>query len=386
MPTVRYNFLPIASIAQKPEHSNVDVIGVVHDISQVTRLTSKAGRELTKRTMTLSDDSGAAIELTLWGKDAEAFPESGSPVVAFKGMRVTAWNEKSLSFGMGSLLEVEPANQEATERLRSWWGDGSNVSVQSLSVQGGGRMGGSGPRDETSREPLAELKERELTSEKPHYANVRAGIAKINPTRNDAPIYYPSCPKCTKKVIEGAEYHCESCGWQGSACNYRYVLSMIIEDASGSSWVSAFNDQAAQILGKPANELKALKDESLQQYEQVIANAERQRYVMRVRAKLDSWQGVERVKIQALKLDRINFVDEMKLLLSDISKYDISDVPKSEFPKMEDKTELEAEVEFESEPKGDEESFAAKDEPVDVPMAQVKSEVKSEVFSQFDDE
>ena len=386
MPTVRYNFVPIASIAQKPTNATIDVVGVTNEISQITRLTSKAGRELVTRTLSICDDSGAAIELTIWGKDAVAFPDSGTHVVAFKGMRVTDWNQKSLSFGMGSLLESEPATLEATERLRSWWGDGSHVSMRSLSVQGVGRMGGGSPRDETSRELITDLKDRQLSSG-PHYANLRVAIAKLNLTRNDAPIWYPSCPKCTRKVIEGAENHCENCGWNGSSCDYRYVLPMIVEDASGSSWVSAFNDQATQILGMPASELKALKDQRSQMYEQILANAERKNYVMRGRAKLDSWQGQDRIKVQARSLQPINFVTEIKLLVSDISKYNKSDIRETEFsPTAIIQTVLgsEAKDAIESKP-GFAESVSATGSFSHTRMAEVP-EVKSETFPQFDHE
>ena len=32
-------------------------------------------------------------------------------------------------------------------------------------------------------------------------------------------------------------------------CNYRYILNMSIIDESGSTWVTAFNDQAEKLLG-----------------------------------------------------------------------------------------------------------------------------------------
>mmetsp|Transcript_14686 Transcript_14686/g.35848 ORF Transcript_14686/g.35848 Transcript_14686/m.35848 type:complete len:123 (+) Transcript_14686:869-1237(+) len=36
----------------------------------------------------------------------------------------------------------------------------------------------------------------------------------------------------------------------------RYILSMMIADEDGSLWVTAFNDEAEQILGRPAGELQ----------------------------------------------------------------------------------------------------------------------------------
>ena len=117
---------------------------------------SKTGKEMIKRTMQLSDDSGKGVELTLWGSSAENFPEDNAQVVAFKGLRVTEWNQRSLSLSSGGSYEINP-ELEATERLKSWWTDGGAGTVQSLTVdtrgapQGGFETGrrrsGSGPGD-----------------------------------------------------------------------------------------------------------------------------------------------------------------------------------------------------------------------------------------------
>ena len=114
---------------------------------------------MTKRTMQLADDSGKSIEVTLWGNNASSFPDidaSSNSVVAFKGLRVSEWNEKSLTAGFSTTYEVNP-EQEATERLKTWWesGDARN-SLVSLSQDTRG-MGGGGPRDETSRTTTVEV-------------------------------------------------------------------------------------------------------------------------------------------------------------------------------------------------------------------------------------
>ena len=61
MPKIHYNFVTVADIESKVLNATVDVIGVVDNISSLTQLTSKAGKELTKRTMNVADDSGKSI-------------------------------------------------------------------------------------------------------------------------------------------------------------------------------------------------------------------------------------------------------------------------------------------------------------------------------------
>lgn len=49
--------------------SFIDVIGVCKTVEQVTRLTTKSNREVTKRTLELMDMSGKVVTVTLWGED-----------------------------------------------------------------------------------------------------------------------------------------------------------------------------------------------------------------------------------------------------------------------------------------------------------------------------
>ena len=122
LPKVRYAFVPIADIAARPVNATVDVLGVVQSVSPVSRIVAKqSGRELVKRTVSIADESAASIEVTVWGNQAEAFPEvSGTAVVAFKGLRVTEWNQRSLGMNMSSTYEVEP-DHERVAALKEWW-------------------------------------------------------------------------------------------------------------------------------------------------------------------------------------------------------------------------------------------------------------------------
>lgn len=47
----------------------VDVIGVCKTVDEVTRLTTKTNREVSKRTIGLMDMSGKLVTVTLWGEE-----------------------------------------------------------------------------------------------------------------------------------------------------------------------------------------------------------------------------------------------------------------------------------------------------------------------------
>jgi replication factor A1 len=144
VPKIHYAFVPIADIEAKPVNATIDVVGVVSGISETSKITSKrTGADLVKRMMHVADDSGKSIELTLWGGTAERFPMEEGAVVAFKGLRVTEWNTKSLNSGRDCSFEVNP-DIDATARLQAWASEGGASAVTTISVNergaGGGRV------------------------------------------------------------------------------------------------------------------------------------------------------------------------------------------------------------------------------------------------------
>ena len=272
-PKVHYRFCPIGEMANRPKDALVDVIGVVSNVSAATSLTTKAGKELTKRTMQVADDSGKAIEITLWGATASSFPDmdaSTAEVVAFKGLRVTEWNERSLSAGYTSTFELNPpGHEEAVERLKAWYEGGGAESVSSLSVDTRGTGDGSG-KDTTSRETVADFLakgEGMSASSEPVYANMRAFFIKTlaGPQRDGEErfMWYSSCPKCNKKCVgdEQSGHNCENCGWNGAECSYRYIAPLQFFDADGLVHHDGVQRPGhLKMLGASADDLKRLKD------------------------------------------------------------------------------------------------------------------------------
>ena len=332
-PKVHYRFCAIGDIANRPPNAIIDVIGVVNSVSACTSLTSqKTGRELTKRTMVLADDSGKSIELTLWGASATAFPDldaGQNEVVAFKGMRVTEWNQRSLGASQSSSFEVNPTELEQTDRLKTWWEGGGATTLESLSqdTRGGG---GGAIRDESARmtnEEYREAGDGMGAGSEPLYGSVRAFFSKLTlggqGGSEERAMWYGACPKCNKKVVgdEASGHSCENCGWSGPECTYRYILPLMTLDATGVNYMTAFNEQATTLLGMPADQLKKLKDSDTSAYDAVLAKATWRRYVFRVRGKMDTYNQITRLKSHALSMAPVKWADEGKLLLADIAKY-----------------------------------------------------------------
>jgi replication factor A1 len=145
---VRYSFTQISRLIDAQKDAIVDIIGVVKDCHEVQHLVSKTSqRQLTKRDVTLVDQSNSSVKLTMWGQLAEQFDGTGNPVLACKAVRVSDYQgEKSLSTVGSSQLAMNPDIPES-HSLRGWFdGVGRSVTPQPISV-GSGAAGGRGAGD-----------------------------------------------------------------------------------------------------------------------------------------------------------------------------------------------------------------------------------------------
>ena len=88
--------------------SNVDILAIVKSAGDCVSLTSRAGKELTKRELVIFDQSLSEITLTIWGTNAQNYAETGNPVIAIKGARVSDFGGVSLSTGFSSILQFNP--------------------------------------------------------------------------------------------------------------------------------------------------------------------------------------------------------------------------------------------------------------------------------------
>ena len=256
------------------------MIGVVESVGDVTEIVSKASQKpVSKRELTLVDNSGMSVKLTLWGKTAESYgTPSGhvgcgtdeKPVIAFKGVSVSDFGGRSLSMFSSSTMTVNPDIAEA-HGLRGWYDtEGLSLAQQgqlrnySSAGLGGTGMGAGG--DFTSnlkeRKTIAQAKDENLgmgSDDKADYFNMRATIVHLKQDN----LYYPACPSenCNKKVnLEGNNlWRCEKCDRSFDAPEYRYIVSANVQDYTGQVWLSGFNDVGEQILGIKANEFAAKK-------------------------------------------------------------------------------------------------------------------------------
>ena len=113
-----YEFVKIDRLESVEPNAYVDILAVVKHVGETTSIVSKkSGKELVKCELTIEDDSGAEVRLTMWGDVAQAAQGKfgGMPVVAFKRARVSDYGGRTLS---GSGYEVNPSIPQAQSLSR----------------------------------------------------------------------------------------------------------------------------------------------------------------------------------------------------------------------------------------------------------------------------
>jgi replication factor A1 len=319
----KFDFVSIERVNQTDPDAYVDIIGVVTSVSPIANLTSKSsGRDLKKRTVTLIDQTTLAVDLTLWGESAEKYNEidlADNPVLAVKACRVSEFGGRSLNSGFTSLFMVNPDIKEA-KALRQWY-DTTGREVQTTSISAS-RSGG-GP---TPRKTFAAIKDENLGHrEKGDYFTVRGTITFFQHDPEKPP-WYNACPseRCNKKVTlddVSGQWRCEKCDANYPNCDPRYILRFLACDATGSEWLTAFNESAQLLIGRKASEMNDIKDADRAAFEAQFQQANFRQYVFKVRAKAESVQDSVQVKCHVLQADPINFRKEAQFLLSEINSY-----------------------------------------------------------------
>ncbi|XP_072749031.1 replication protein A 70 kDa DNA-binding subunit [Anoplolepis gracilipes] len=319
IPTLQFNFSSISEVENKEKNDIIDVLGVVTTFNDVQHIVQRStGRELVKRDVNIVDDSNAMVCVTLWGKQAEDFDGSNNPIIAIKGARIGEFNGgKNLSLLNSSVLEKDPDLPEA-HRLRGWYTTvGHSENAKSLSKAGGGGGDFNSPLYTFQEATEARL------GEKLNIPDAYTVVATINLIRVENSIY-KACPieSCKKKLIDQSTgiFRCEKCNRDYPNFAYRLLASMNIADATGSRWITAFNEDAEKILGMSAQELGELKENDNDAYMQKFGEASFKRFTFSLRARSEVFQDEMRVRHTCASVAPLNYKTHLTHLIDRVSK------------------------------------------------------------------
>jgi replication factor A1 len=329
--TQSFELVKIADLEQAEVGKNVDVLAVVQDIGDVQSLTSKkTGKELQKCDLTLIDDTGVQVRLTLWGSQAMSAKNDILPkqVVAFKKARVGDFGGTSLSGANG--VFVEPEIPE-TESLKQWWEtQGSKgVAVKSLSSTsfGGGKMASFG-----ERKSIADIKNQNLgyNNDKGDYLSFKAHFSFIKKDKEGG-AWYTACMnkeepcrnRCKVTQTTDGNWQCDRCQGTYPECTRKWIFSATVADDTASTWVSIFDDQAMNLFGgATADEVHAQYDNQ-DIYDSYFAKAMHTEWILKCKVKNEIVNDEPRLKTQVVRMDPVDYAAECRDMLIEIQKFGI---------------------------------------------------------------
>lgn len=329
-----YHFMKIGEIQSQPEHTNIDVIGVVKSTTPSISLRSKAGKDFIKKEVYIVDQSQYDIKVTIWGDEAVKYDSElhDDDVLAIKNIRVSDFGGgKSLSGSNDSSFLINPSTVPEAEALINWYNaEGKTLPSNSLTTNQGM---GSGPRQrkvliEFDNDHVHQMIQEQKDPVKGPSINVKAIITRI---KHDIDPWYPACAseaqqgqqQCNRKVTQDTDgnWTCDKCNRTFAKCNYRYILSMAIADHTSSQYISIFDDEAKALLGHDANEMQQLKEQDTNAYESIFQEATLTEHAFWITAKSEVQMDVERIRRVGRRVTQIKYVEECKSLLELIKQY-----------------------------------------------------------------
>lgn len=329
---VKFKFVRIADLGQIEVKGMCDVVGIVTAVGPLSEVMIRStGEPCARRSITITDDSNASVELTLWRKQAESFiTEDGAsshPVLLMRNAVRQDFGGVSLNVGRLSSLELNPVGVPEANRLRSWFDNGgmSTANVQSVTASAGGSGGAiTGPRKTLLQAKLEDVDPTfTQNSSDASVTYVTRGLVTFVNTKND--LYYPGDPETKKKVINNGNgtWTSESTGKMLSDDQvvWRYVVSMKIADHSSSNWVSAFDEVGPILFGKSALQMRELKDSNPNMFDHVVEEAMCRPFLFKITAKERVWRDDTQIRYTIGRAEPMNFASEGRVLLQEIQSF-----------------------------------------------------------------
>lgn len=326
IPKILLQFTSISALEDVPAGATVDVLGVVDSIMDWSTITKKDGTETQKRSLTIRDDSGRSIELTLWGNYVhepgtqlqQEVSQGRHPVVAVKSARVGDFNGKTVSTISSSTIMVDPVDVPEAAKLRAWYDrGGAQVAPQALSMS----RGAGGSRSDRLI-TVSQIDEEGLgTGNSTAWVTCMGTVSFLK--ADGGKMYYPACTlsfngkQCNKKLVEhdGGTWYCNRCDGQCEP-EWRYILHLQINDHTGEYWASAFNEVGPELLGMAAADIRRLAEgdmEDLNEFHAVTTRAANKPYLFKLKITEEVYNEEPKRRVTVVKADPL---DSPELLVS----------------------------------------------------------------------
>lgn len=274
--------------------TTIDVVGVLKDVGETSQITSKTtSKPYDKRELTLVDNTGFSVRLTIWGATATAFDVTPESVIAFKGVKVSDFGGRSLSLLSSGSMTVDPDIDEA-HKLKGWYDAQGRSDTFTSHASMGSSLGTAGGRGDPFK-TISQVRDEQLGfSENADWFSIKATIMYIKQDN----VSYPACLSegCNKKVVEvePGQWRCERCDKTHPKPEYRYIMSANVSDHTGQIWLSCFDEVGRLVMGMSADQLMELKENDEKAAADVFTEASCKTWNFKCKAKMDNFQDQQR--------------------------------------------------------------------------------------------
>ncbi|KAK2941375.1 putative Replication protein A 70 kDa DNA-binding subunit [Blattamonas nauphoetae] len=261
----------------------IDIIGVVHTIDDLTHLPTRndSSKTIAKKTITLIDDSNTSIAVNIWGPKATTRSfHVGDVVECVNAVLTEKGADRNISISESSEIIVaisaetgidQNSPSQATQReieLFEWYKNKpAHLEIKRIE----GKAQALGPRKETVAKTVKEITTTEYEfSDQGDFVTVSA-VPTLTRRSN---VWYMACPneKCKRKLPDPTSddpseqnLRCHNCSWvqtENSQPHYRYLLSVLLSDHTGSIWATAFDNIAPRLIGMDAASLAKIHEKN----------------------------------------------------------------------------------------------------------------------------
>lgn len=97
------------------------------------------------------------------------------------------------------------------------------------------------------------------------------------------------------------------------------MLSCTVADATGQTWLTAFNDEAQKLIGISASEMNQIKQVNTTEYEARFEALKFKQYHIKCRAKNEVYQDEAKMRVACVGISPIDYVTRSKELIQLIS-------------------------------------------------------------------
>lgn len=341
-----FDLKPISALKEVAIGSSVDLAAVVAAADGASDCPLRAGGTKPRHNVTLLDDSGSSIRLTLWGDQATDPRLVEGALAVLKGAKVSDFGGRSLCGNFSTQIylaaDAEAAHARATQ-LRQWFAAAGEEAKRCAESLSSASMGGGNSTPQSLAELQQEAVALELqapgqpaSSQTQKYHTVVG--ATITYFHTERPPFYRACPyqlpddrnpgrtrSCYKKVDGGGglPWTC-ALGHESERAVARWMATFSIGDHTGVQYVSGFDESLQTVFGFSAQEFADLwerRDTDTSAYgriEETFRSRSFTKWRLRLKSKKELWNDEEKLKVSIMEAAKMDFAQVARSLLSEV--------------------------------------------------------------------